>query len=155
MPWPSTKVCDFEISVCVRGINPGQFVCVWERDTLTLGGEQLGSVNMLFSVPQLEVPAPIVHFIHRHLRDIRIWSSGGGFYSQQSAVFVCVLLQPLIWICYLPSFTLRAWLEPIKHKDKLHVWNRRMSTLDWISKPPLIYSLTVKFNICCEKLILK
>lgn len=78
---------------------------------------------MLSSVPQSEVPAPIVHFIHRPsgtLGFVQV-ESGGGFYSQQSAVFVCVSWQPLIWICYLPSVTLRTWLEPIKHKDKLHV----------------------------------
>lgn len=109
---------------CEALILGSSCVCERERHLNSLVGEQLGSVNMLSSVPQSEVPAPTVHFIHSSLRDIRVCSSGEWRRFSQSTegcFCVCVSSQPLVWICYLPSVTLRAWLEPIKREDELHV----------------------------------
>lgn len=57
---------------------------------------------MLSSVPQQEVTAPIVHFIHRPSGTSGLVreESGGGLYSQQSAVFVCVSLLPVICFAF-------------------------------------------------------
>lgn len=77
-------------------------MCVRERGTLTLRGEQLGSVNMLSSVPSKEVPAPIVLFIHRPSGTFGFVQveSGGCLYSQQTVVFVCISLLPLICFAF-------------------------------------------------------